>query len=51
VKLTTLVPRLRMCGAIPTLPNTSSWRAAYLSPGTTLIPNNIIIIIIIIIIL
>jgi hypothetical protein len=31
-----LVPRLRMSGAIPPLPHTSSWRGAQLSRGTTL---------------
>jgi hypothetical protein len=39
VKLTThlrLMPRSRMHGAISTLPNTSSWRGALLSTGTTL---------------
>jgi len=39
VKLTThlqLLPRLRMCGAIPPTPNTSSWRSISLRIGTTL---------------
>jgi hypothetical protein len=39
VKLTTqhhLVPRLGMCGAIPPLPYTVSWRGAYLSTRITL---------------
>jgi hypothetical protein len=39
VKLTThlhLVPRSRMRGAIPPLPNTSLWRGTYLSTGTLL---------------
>jgi hypothetical protein len=31
-----LVPRSRMSGAICKLPNTSSWRGAYLSKGITL---------------
>jgi len=31
-----LVPRLRKCGAIPPLPNTSSWRGNYLSTRTAL---------------
>jgi hypothetical protein len=29
-------PRLRMHGAIPPLPHTSSWHGAYLSTGTSL---------------
>jgi hypothetical protein len=40
VKLTIhllLVPRSRMCGAIPPPPNTSSWCGAYLRTGTTLL--------------
>jgi len=39
MKLTThlhLVPRWKMRGAVLPLPNTSSWRGAYLSTGTTL---------------
>jgi len=39
VKLNThlhLVPMLRMCGAIPPLPNTSSWPGTLLSTGVTL---------------
>jgi len=31
-----LVPRSRMRGAIPPLPNTLSWRGAWLSTGTVL---------------
>jgi len=37
VKLTTLlhlVPRFGMCGAIPPLPPTPSWRSAQLKEGT-----------------
>jgi len=30
------LPRLRMHGAIPPLPHTSSWHGAWLSTGTTL---------------
>jgi hypothetical protein len=30
------MPRLKMCGAIPPLPNMSLWHGAYLSTGTTL---------------
>jgi len=39
VKLTTnlrLVSMTRICGAMPTLPHTSSWRGSWLSTGTTL---------------
>jgi hypothetical protein len=33
-----LVPRLRMRGAIPLLPHTSSWRGVRLSTGIALLP-------------